>query len=771
MCAQCQKANRECIPSSGITFRHQQNPSLNGSELGEGGLKSFYGYKETFGKSTVWVDVPRDLTFVHTNNPYEDEEDGPGGGGYAGDGDTSFMTDPGGRNEEPRSGVEYELAQVAYPAYATHGLEALSAVASQDQYSYTPPPAPMGQHEQISPDQQQHATSPQQSHAPTSQNLDFILNHSAAADAMSPNNIDPRLHSETPHSASGQHQSPIVEHVRTHSYSSSYGRPSLRAKGPHDQLQQQQRPPCSDRRAPIEDPELAFLLRDFSERGGLWMDLFDLNLFFATTVPVLAVRCPLLLYSCVALSAKCLARVDSRKPVMGGQVTAARQSKMEKWPGPPMSAQGWVHRAREYYDLAVSLLRQALAGASRPPTSSLPEDATPGTISAVQGYPLPTTDSDELVAATANLCVYEFLDASGPEWSRHLDGAKSLFDIASDRMVPLTFPPTPISVAQQATHRLSGSLDYGSEMPRQGLSKGRRAVFWCFARQDMLSAFINITSTRLETSDLAMWRSAGLKLTSEGFVCPSKPQHPDYKPENAMEDDLICNAFIWLLDKLVNFIAEGDDVPDSISPLGLGVRQRELLEYWESIDAQLKAWYDGLPDSFQATAVSQPESEMLGIEEKWYPRRMCASTMQWWHFARIQLLHNKPHLTTATPSARSHLPLGLASGGTSLASRHASYASILQQSREHAKEIVAIHLGRSDEGVRIHGLQPLWTAGLVLGGSEDRQVNDETEMWRWSILRQLRGIERDMGWATDDRVRSLLELWRLSNDYGVEVPD
>ena len=500
------------------------------------------------------------------------------------------------------------------------------------------------------------------------------------------------------------------------------------------------------------------------------MDLFDLNLFFATKVPVLAVKCPLLLYSCAALSAKSFARVKGRKPIMGGQVTTARQSRMEKWPRPELDVDGWVQKARIYYDLAVSLLRQALAGETRPPTSSLPEDASPQTIFAAQAAPLPSTDSDELVAATATLCVYEFLDASRTEWSRHLDGAKSLFEIAKDKMIPFTLPPSPVSMAQP--QRLAGELEAFAEssLPR-GLGPSRRSIFWNFARQDMLSAFINNTSTRLDTSDLPMWRSAGLKLTPEGFVCPSNPEHPDYKPENAMSDDLISNALIWLQSKLVNFIAAGDDLPDGISPIGLGVRQRELLGYWEGLDDQLRVWYEGLPDDFHATAVHAANVKG-GIDEQWFPRPMCASTMQSYHFARVQLLHNKPHMSTAVPWSAKESSLGGGGGchrapGISLAARHASYASILQQSRAHAKEIVAIGLGRSDEGTRIHAVQPLWTAGLVLGISDEEDVSEETESWRRSIISQLRGIERDMGWASEYRVRSLLELWNLPPNWGL----
>jgi hypothetical protein len=238
-----------------------------------------------------------------------------------------------------------------------------------------------------------------------------------------------------------------------------------------------------------------------------------------------------------------------------------------------------------------------------------------------------------------------------------------------------------------------------------------------------------------------------------------------------MADDLVSNALIWLVMKLVNFIAAGDDVHESIaSPLGLGIRQKELLEYWKTLYEQIQAWHEGLPESFQPPAIRRnvPDWE----HEKWFSRPMCASTMQWYHFAVIRLLLNKPHLSTATPARDVQSALG--SSSSSLASRHASYAAILQQSRHHAKEIVAISMGRSDEGTRIHSVQPLWTAGLVLGNDDHHQegeVSVETEQWRRTIVGLLRGIERDMGWAAEYRVKDLLDLWGRPPDWPVERHD
>lgn len=172
--------------ASGITFRHQQNPSLNGGPPGEDSLKSFYGYKETFGKGTQWVDIPRTLQFVHISNPYEDRE-------VVDEGDSSFRSQQ--LSEDGQQDHDYPLNPALYTSYATHGLEALSAVAS-DQYSYAPPQPSMSSAENPSSDQKPTTASPQYSQATPLQNLDYILNPDSALSPQE-NNIDPQLHAQT----------------------------------------------------------------------------------------------------------------------------------------------------------------------------------------------------------------------------------------------------------------------------------------------------------------------------------------------------------------------------------------------------------------------------------------------------------------------------------------------------------------------------------------------------------------------------------------------
>jgi len=214
------------------------------------------------------------------------------------------------------------------------------------------------------------------------------------------------------------------------------------------------------------------------------MDLFDLGCFFAYYVPAKALVNPLLKYAAVAYAAKQLGRVTGAKAIVGGIVS--QKACMEVYPD--IEKVNWLYKGAQYYDKAISLLveeiklqdeRQGVVmGASdvlthwRSPGSK--EDADEGNRKrrrlSCSGPAL--VRSDELLAATAILCVYEFLDASGAAWSRHLSGTKSLLDIAETGMMPFQSTTGSSLLARQ----------------RLGISKARKAIFWNFARQDMLAA-------------------------------------------------------------------------------------------------------------------------------------------------------------------------------------------------------------------------------------------------------------------------------------------
>lgn len=438
------------------------------------------------------------------------------------------ITDPYGDEPQPEhqdadtSNPQLEASSEGYlpfdTLHASHGLAALSAAASGETFAY---PSMYAQHAGASePYLQPLQSSPLQ-------NLNFILNQSSPELASAA--IDPRLQAD----------------LRSSPESSA-----------------------------LNDDDVPFLLRHFSEGPGHWMDLFDLGRFFEMDVPVKATSCSLLLYGAVALSAKALGR-------------GLRTGRGVENSRPSYSASQWLHKARTYYDQAIGLLRQALAEEVRPQSSHRRTGSMSSTRSAREGsisQILPKADSDELVGTTAILCVYEFLDASGSEWSRHLDGAKTLFDIAKEGVMAMPINP-PGALASPALGARS--------------SKTRIAVFWNIVRQDMLDAFINQTSTRLNTADIPMWQNAGLHIDDSGSIIPSN----DTIRHEAMQDDMICNALIWLTMKLVNFVAAKKD-----QSFESDLRQKQLLEYWESLNDQYRAWADGLPDGFRPSAITWPDA-------------------------------------------------------------------------------------------------------------------------------------------------------------------
>jgi hypothetical protein len=237
--------------------------------------------------------------------------------------------------------------------------------------------------------------------------------------------------------------------------------------------------------SPQDDQEIAFLLRYFSEGPGYWMDLFDLGTYFASYIPVKARENPLLKFAAVACAAKALARVQGRKAVVGGNV--AHQAWTAQYPdAQPVD---WKHKAAVYYDTAVSLLLHALKmDVVSSPDESECEQRYP--TSAFDG-PVPkrrrtssntsiASNTDELLAASAILCAYEFLDTSVAEWAKHLNGAKSLLVLSQDHGIPLQLS-TPTSTSPSSNFNLT--------------SKARRATFWNIARQDMYAACEYIRDT------------------------------------------------------------------------------------------------------------------------------------------------------------------------------------------------------------------------------------------------------------------------------------
>lgn len=246
-----------------------------------------------------------------------------------------------------------------------------------------------------------------------------------------------------------------------------------------------------------------------------------------------------------------------------------------------------------------------------------------------------------------------------------------------------------------------------------------------------------------------MWKDAGLQIDDNGFIMPVEPTTSGY-PEsgNVMKEDMISNSLVWLMSKLVNFMAAGDELPPHPdSPWAQGVPQRTLLDYWTYLKRQFQIWFDGLPLTFKPCARIPPsripnslvDDDLDSVlPEVWYSLPMCASTMQSYHMSQVQLLLNKPHETTQ--------------GRSTIFARFNSYESAVQESQMHSREIVSIALSRPDAAVRINSVQPLYTAGQCLADPRERRL----------VIKLLREIEADTGWATDYRVNQLIEQWEWS---------
>lgn len=286
---------------------------------------------------------------------------------------------------------------------------------------------------------------------------------------------------------------------------------------------------------------------------------------------------------------------------------------------------------------------------------------------------------------------------------RHLSGVKSLLDAANVIAMP------------QVTKA----------------SRGQLATFWNFARCDYLAAFINHTKTRLDTNDLGLWRAAGLHIEEDEEILSDDLTSTIRSPkQSAIREDMLSNKLVWFLSKLMNQLAT--------NPNG----QQDKAAIWVSLEKELERWHRSLPNTFSPAGRLEPDPKSANparslFAESFYSIPLCAVTMQHYHFAQVMLLLHKPR-----------------ENSNSVRDQLRRYKEIPDKIAYHCKEICAIALGRPPGYVRIHMLQPLFIAGQCLESADERNV----------ILGLLRGIESDLGWATQYRVRELLAEWNWETD-------
>ncbi|OJJ96060.1 hypothetical protein ASPACDRAFT_126334 [Aspergillus aculeatus ATCC 16872] len=466
----------------------------------------------------------------------------------------------------------------------------------------------------------------------------------------------------------------------------------------------------------------AVLIQHFQAAPGQWLDSFDSNAYYSIKVPIMAATRPMLRAAACALAAKHLHRLCQGDSVRISQLPHLRKSPLQ-W---IIRAIDWKYESVRLYDQAIHHLKEAIA-------LEIPDDRR-----------------EEMFAVVAILCMYELSDAPSTEWRAHLSALPFLYCGSPD--------------ASSSTEALPDSLLHIS-----------RSVFWSLYRQDCLSAFINETQTRLDLSDLILWRNFGLSISSYGHLLPpsststtpaissASPSPHISSPAPWLDEATLSNALIWLTGKMINYITSGDGInpgdyesPPDQRP-SFGTTQEDLLKRWQRLDFELRAWHDTLPASFTPCARTRlslstgsrlvarrpaPEhrdaddsNDSNAIDAVVFTVPMCAVTIQTYHMARILLLSNMPQEATAirsTVTARLH-----------------NYRRIAGEVVRHAREVCGISLAGLPDAVLPHTVQPLFVAGQCFEGVPERRL----------VVDLLRRVECETTWATEYRVQDLRRQW------------
>ncbi|KAH7359405.1 hypothetical protein B0T11DRAFT_286268 [Plectosphaerella cucumerina] len=430
------------------------------------------------------------------------------------------------------------------------------------------------------------------------------------------------------------------------------------------------------------------LLYYFKEVPSKWMDLFDLTAYFTFVVPRLAATRPLLLDASCALASKHIDRI--LHSATGRPETASPHFRSEYWKA-NLHTKNWKYVSATYYDEAIRLLMKSIGNIE------------------VTGH----TESEEMLAAIAILCMYELLDPPGPEWEAHLSA------------LPL-LETTPTRILGSPTFSTARKLI-------------KRPIFWNFVRQDSLHAFINQTHTRLNLENVDLWRETGLHISDDGLLLASCPPSDDEASGPDLNEDLASHSLFWLFGKIINYIAQSE------------AQRIESTPYWERLHLELRTWYSSLHATFHSF-VRTPLQETPGrsaadshasYEKISYAIPTCASAIQNYHMSCILLLAHRPS-HTSTPR-------------TSITQRMQFYRAMQKQITYHSHEIIGISLGNHPESVRVQSVQPLFVAGQCLFELEERDM----------VLDLLKAIEQDLGWATNYRAQELIGQWSYSLGEGL----
>jgi hypothetical protein len=256
---------------------------------------------------------------------------------------------------------------------------------------------------------------------------------------------------------------------------------------------------------------------------------------------------------------------------------------------------------------------------------------------------------------------------------------------------------------------LDGCASLMQSLNLRGDSGGKEeAVFWCFARMDLCGGLISLERTLIPVDK---WTSEEISEVSVSTY----PRSGGFQDYAKMATNIIAQA----MDLFASYHAsEGAFGLSAANPLESGAYERR----WRRLFDVVQEWFATRPmEMLPVMAVSAKECGSP-FPTVLYSNAAAISGNQFAHTAAILMLQRKPR----------DLELG-------------KVRSILW----HARQICGIALSNDHHGAWTNTVQPIWIAGRLMSHPQEHAA----------IMRLLKRIERETGWATQWRIDDLTEHW------------
>ena len=479
------------------------------------------------------------------------------------------------------------------------------------------------------------------------------------------------------------------------------------------------------------------------------LDLSDAAKFFSVYVPIRALNSQCLKYSIAALAAKQLGRVKGSKSCTGRGIFTSPAT-TETYPNAEQV--DWFLKAANYYYLSVSDLANITSdGYSVVSTSAVldsPIDLVARWLNtrSTQGQNLDDGSllrkTEEVLATVTILTLYKLLDAKGEEWHMYVMLSSSCFTLLILENRYLTGIRPVFNALLQTKHVNSPFFSHGV-----------RACFWNIARQDYLGSYYIRSATHIDPTNLPLWRAAGISIDEqEKFHILASGSL------ELSQEDQTFNGLCWLVSKVVNFLAKSKQSqiaqwtgspPDTVSGAqDSPTSSNQQSSYpdtnaWLDLCFEFQTWFEGVPETIRPCVriehprdLSKPsDGTQIAFPEVFHGLATCAAAMQHYHFGRIALLLNRPQ--------------DVLSGPSTAFDRLQGYREVTKEVEYRCREVCGIALGRPHAEVRIYMVPLLFAVGQCLESANERQI----------IVDLLRGVEADLGWATEYAVEKLHSSW------------